>query len=933
MTKTLYIFDQGLKGLVGHYYEYVRSIVEAAEAEGIRCVVGCHVDGGDGTFASFDFHPVFRDDVWGTIPGKDYNSATNMNGISARFIEDTSRILAEHPIKPGDIIFLPNVAKPHIVAAALIAEKFAPIGVLTHVMFRYPAAHFEGETAAQCFRRLEAVAASHDVSLCTDSHRLAANLGSLTHLPFVVFPIPHTWHKETKGELARDPKRPLHCVSLGNARDEKGMAEILEAVRLSAREPWGDQLRFTLQVNDPYQVEEQIEAFRRGPDDPRTTLVDRALSSEEYVTVLDSADVVLVPYWRSIYRERTSGVFLEGVITGKLVLCTRDTWMSDLLDLHNGGIAVDDRSGAAVCEGLRQLIERREELQQGADRAARYWQDIHCPKNLVAHLTGQTPRSVVHRHQGKKAAVLFPWGEAVSGKTGAATRLKYFIKYLESVYDEVRILFTGSGEPGGTIGRGSQAVPVHYSEKAKALHDQLRSLCRKLGIPEERCFHLWFHLWPCQDELFQLRCEELILWADEVYLEYTFFSEVVDGLCRQHGKPYILTLHDIVSDQSIETPFLHQATKALEFGGACKASRVVCSSEADRTKLATEGIVAELIPHPIDCQEAVEPFSREEARVILDDLYGLKVDGRRVCFFVGSFYPPNTEAAGKIAEMAERSLRDPKMRNVTFVVAGSCMQPGRKENFAALGMIEGAAISAIMACADIVLIPLQRGTGVSVKSIEALARGSLILSTSVGMRGLDVVDGVHCLIEDDLESYPARIAEMLSNGETAQRMRAAARKFGEQFDYRRLMALYVPGIEPKSSLAETMEEFSARREAAIRELLPRLEKTKYVSPLLRDLLKNMEAGAVSKPGADPSLRPERDMLQSANPDLERRDLAIAADDAESADAVDPDWYLAAYPDVAILGMDPQEHYAWIGRELGRKPNGGSEKKKLIFSPT
>lgn len=932
MTKTLYIFDQGLKGLVGHYYEYVRSIVEAAEAEGIRCVVGCHVDGGDGSFASFDLHPVFRDDVWSTIPGTDYHSPVTMNGISARFMEDASRILAEHPIKPGDIIFLPNIAKPHMVAAALIAERFAPIGVLTHVMFRYPAGHFEGETAAKCFRRLEAVAAAHDVSLCTDSHRLAGNLASLTHLPFVIFPIPHTWNKETKVALARDPKRPLHCVSLGNARDEKGIAEILEAVRLSAREPWGDQLRFTLQVNDPYQVEEQIEAFRRGPDDPRVTLVDRAMSSEEYAAVLESADVVLVPYWRSVYRERTSGVFLEGVLTGKLVVCTRDTWMSDLLELHNGGIAVDDRSGDAVCEGLGQLIERRNELQQGADRAARYWQDIHCPKNFVAHLTGHAPRPVVHR-QVKKAAVLFPWGEAVSGKTGAATRLKYFVKYLELVYDEVRILFTGGGEPGGTIGKMSQAIPVHYSEEAKALHNQLKLLCRNLDIPEERCFHLWFHLWPSQDELFKLRCEEMILWADDVYLEYTFFSDPVDSLCRKHGKPYILTLHDIVSDQSIETPFLHQATKALEFGGARKASRVVCASEADRTKLASEGIVAELIPHPIDCQEAVEPFSREEARVILDDLYGLQVDGRRVCFFVGSFYPPNTEAAEKIAEMAERSLRDPRMRDIIFVVAGSCMQPRRTENFTALGMIEGAAISAVMACADIVLIPLQRGTGVSVKSIEALARGSLVLSTSVGMRGLDVTDGVHCLIEDDLNSFPARIAEMLSHGETAQRMRAAARKFGEQFDYRRLMALYLPGTEPKPSPAETKEEFSARREAALKELLPRIEKTQNVSQLLCDLVKNMQASAVTnKPNADPSARRERGMPQSARLDLEGRDLAVAVDDAKSIDAVEADWYLAAYPDVAMLGMDPQEHYAWIGRELGRAPNGRSKKKKLTVSP-
>ena len=154
---------------------------------------------------------------------------------------------------------------------------------------------------------------------------------------------------------------------------KKGIAEILEAVLLSAKEPWGDRLRFTLQVNDPYQAEEAIEAFRSGPPDRRTTLIDHSLESEEYAALLASADVVLTPYWRSIYRERTSGVFLEDFITGKLVLCTQDTWMSDLFEVHGGGVAVEDRSARAICDGLGELVQQSELLKERSSEAARYW--------------------------------------------------------------------------------------------------------------------------------------------------------------------------------------------------------------------------------------------------------------------------------------------------------------------------------------------------------------------------------------------------------------------------------------------------------------------------------------------------------------------------------------------------------------------------------
>ena len=35
---------------------------------------------------------------------------------------------------------------------------------------------------------------------------------------------------------------------------------------------------------------------------------------------------------------------------------------------------------------------------------------------------------------------------------------------------------------------------------------------------------------------------------------------------------------------------------------------------------------------------------------------------------------------------------------------------------------------------------------------------------------------------------------------------------------------------------------------------------------------------------------------------------------------DAAWYLAQYPDVAALDMDPAEHYLWLGAQLGRKPS-------------
>lgn len=35
---------------------------------------------------------------------------------------------------------------------------------------------------------------------------------------------------------------------------------------------------------------------------------------------------------------------------------------------------------------------------------------------------------------------------------------------------------------------------------------------------------------------------------------------------------------------------------------------------------------------------------------------------------------------------------------------------------------------------------------------------------------------------------------------------------------------------------------------------------------------------------------------------------------------DPDWYINQYPDVSASGMDPAEHYLWLGKQIGRHPS-------------
>ena len=80
-----------------------------------------------------------------------------------------------------------------------------------------------------------------------------------------------------------------------------------------------------------------------------------------------------------------------------------------------------------------------------------------------------------------------------------------------------------------------------------------------------------------------------------------------------------------------------------------------------------------------------------------------------------------------------------------------------------------------LTAASVVVCPLLHGAGTSIKVLEAMAYGRAVVTTSVGIRGLDVVPGEHVLVADDARSFGAAVSSLLADQEAAARMGTAAR--------------------------------------------------------------------------------------------------------------------------------------------------------------
>lgn len=67
----------------------------------------------------------------------------------------------------------------------------------------------------------------------------------------------------------------------------------------------------------------------------------------------------------------------------------------------------------------------------------------------------------------------------------------------------------------------------------------------------------------------------------------------------------------------------------------------------------------------------------------------------------------------------------------------------------------------VMSRASAMIAPLQFGTGIKLKMIEALARALPVLATSYGAEGIAETQGQGCIIEDDLSRYPEHLRTLI----------------------------------------------------------------------------------------------------------------------------------------------------------------------------
>lgn len=198
----------------------------------------------------------------------------------------------------------------------------------------------------------------------TDSALLATYYEKQFKQPLPVMPIPHALAKEPLWPLAEK----VVCSWPGEPRKDKGSKEIAKLT----------------QINDPLAARVVLDTsgavlFPSLKNQIQLQLRRVGLDHEEYFKTLFASDVVLLPYDPHLYKWRTSGIFVEAVIAGKIPLVKEGSWLAFELKRFQLSELIVDWENPSFFTHLFTLLQKEEVREKLARMQKSYIQEHNLP--------------------------------------------------------------------------------------------------------------------------------------------------------------------------------------------------------------------------------------------------------------------------------------------------------------------------------------------------------------------------------------------------------------------------------------------------------------------------------------------------------------------------------------------------------------------------
>ena len=197
------------------------------------------------------------------------------------------------------------------------------------------------------------------------------------------------------------------------------------------------------------------------------------------------------------------------------------------------------------------------------------------------------------------------------------------------------------------------------------------------------------------------------------------------------------------------------------------------------------------------------------------DVIPITVDTAEICpvnrkrnslniFTMGTLhYPPNAEGIRWFIQEVFPKIKA-QVPGVTLTIAGKNPPPDFVELhkevpkvFQVPGYVPD--LTPWLEHAGVMVVPVRIGGGMRVRILEAFARQMPVITTTVGLEGIDAITGEHLLVADDADGFAAAVIRVLNDPALQDRLAENGRILAEQVYDRQVVLKKFDRIYPPSA--------------------------------------------------------------------------------------------------------------------------------------
>lgn len=380
---TLVLLDNNLTGERGHYHSIATRISGGAQQAGVRVIWAANARL-DPALApkGVEVVPAFATSIFDLPRGEQASG-----DLSGEIVAGWRRVAAEYD-SPTTHYLVPT-ADGHFIRATDALLAGGGVKGVIHLATPYETRHMAGRHGGReldwHLRRIaDHPAFGARVFLWSETAALGAVLADRLARAVPTLPLPTPpWAMEIDQPSA---DAPFTIAFLGEARLDKGALELPEiAAALLA----GGPVRVVIQHVPPFGGFDDAlaDAFAQLAAMPGVELVAGAMSDAAYRALLARAHAVLLPYRTENYALRGSGVMIEALAAGRIILASEGTVAREFVE--EGAVHLC-RDPAGWTEAMRRILADREATQLRAFRRGRRFAKRYAPRAYIDRLAART---------------------------------------------------------------------------------------------------------------------------------------------------------------------------------------------------------------------------------------------------------------------------------------------------------------------------------------------------------------------------------------------------------------------------------------------------------------------------------------------------------------------------------------------------------------